>query len=135
VPFEDLLSGAHARVHPLAAGGPSQQERAALGMDLLNGVANRFLELHAGPSRFARLAGERPMVSPLARWQAQAGRPLTNLRHILVQPGDGLQALVPLLDGTRDRPALLASGALKLDAEGLDAALEELAQAALLMAV
>jgi len=52
-----------------------------------------------------------------------------------VQPGDGLQALVPLLDGTRDRPALLASGALKLDAEGLDAALEELAQAALLMAV
>lgn len=53
--------------------------------------------------------GERPVASPVARAQIRHGVPdLTNLRHAPVNVPDPLaRHLLLLLDGTRDRPALV----------------------------
>jgi methyltransferase-like protein len=69
-----------------------------------------LIELYCQPPRFALQAGERPLASPLARLQIQHQEPvITNLRHANVNVEEPLaRALVCLLDGTRDRAALLA---------------------------
>ncbi|MFL5821923.1 MAG: hypothetical protein ACJ764_00615 [Solirubrobacteraceae bacterium] len=60
-------------------------------------------------------APERPEVHPLARAQARVSSEVTSLRHdqVVLQDQHAL-ALLPLMDGTRDRAALaeeLASSA------------------------
>jgi hypothetical protein len=50
----------------------------------------------------------RPVASALARLQAERGLPLTNLRHGRVILDEFSLRLLRLLDGTRDRDALLA---------------------------
>jgi hypothetical protein len=91
-----------------------------------------------------------PMVSPLARLQAAAGDQVTNLRHFTVDLLDFDRVVVPYLDGTRDRPAILslvrdavgrgdistprgATGSADLSL-ALDASLRRLAGSALLLA-
>jgi methyltransferase-like protein len=53
--------------------------------------------------------GERPKLSPLARLQAEAGKPVvSSFRHFSVDVRDPLfRRLLLLLDGTRDRAALV----------------------------
>ena len=51
----------------------------------------------------------RPVASPLARLQVEQDRPLTNLRHEPVQLDEANRQLLRLLDGTRDRDALVAA--------------------------
>src|SRR5262249_32902468 len=62
------------------------------------------------PPRFAATAGPRPRVSPLALAQLEAGYDLlTSLRPSVVRLENPItRELVRLLDGTRDRNALLA---------------------------
>jgi methyltransferase-like protein/cyclopropane fatty-acyl-phospholipid synthase-like methyltransferase len=69
-----------------------------------------LVELYREPPRFAAQAGERPLASALARLQIQNQEPfITNLRHANVNVEEPLaRGMVWLLDGTRDRPALLA---------------------------
>ena len=107
---------------------------ATLATDLLYGFAVGLIELHAGPSPFAARAGERPVASPLARWQARAGRPITSLRHAVLQLGELPRQLLLALDGSRDREALLTAGTAGSDAAQLESWLAELAGAALLIA-
>lgn len=72
--------------------------------------ASGSLDLHARQAPFARWPGARPTASPLARLQAQGGRSVTNLLGATVELDDPLAArLLPLLDGSRDRAALLAA--------------------------
>jgi methyltransferase-like protein/SAM-dependent methyltransferase len=130
--FADLLGAAHHRIHGLAAQGPSAQDKQTLANDLLHGFANGLVELHSAASPFLARAGERPMVSALARWQAQAGRPITSLRHEVLHPTSALRSLLPLLDGSRDRETILAS-TIGVDIAELEAALDELVRAALLV--
>src|SRR5205814_7488150 len=56
----------------------------------------------------ARAAGERPVVSPLARWQLARGETaVASLRHVAVVVDSPLyRQLLLLCDGTRDRAAL-----------------------------
>jgi methyltransferase-like protein len=57
---------------------------------------------------FVREPGERPNVSPLARRQAADGANwVTNLRHEAVAINNVDRLLLPYLDGTRDRAALM----------------------------
>ena len=130
--FTDLVSAAHNRIHGLVPQGPTPPDRHTLANDLLYGYANGLVELHASASPFAPRAGERPVVSPLARWQAQAGRPVTSLRHEVLHPTSALRSLLPLLDGTRSRETILAA-TIGVDAAQLEEALGELARAAVLM--
>jgi methyltransferase-like protein len=56
---------------------------------------------------FAASVAEHPVASSLARIQAQAGGPITNLRHEIVSVSPFDRHLLQLLDGTRNRVALL----------------------------
>jgi SAM-dependent methyltransferase len=118
--------------------------REALGADagelaeaLLDGFRRERLIPHAGPLRAASDPGERPVASPLARWQAAQGPDLTSLAYTTVRMEEpAARLLITLLDGTRDRAAIRAAlherTGLELSAEDLDANLVELARLFLL---
>jgi hypothetical protein len=110
---------------------------AALADLLLKIYTSGLLELHAVPSRFTLEAGERPRAFSLARLQAVSESLVTTLRHTSVELDDALgRRLVTLLDGTRDRAALLKELASEssepLRAEDLERSLTGLARLALL---
>jgi SAM-dependent methyltransferase len=113
-------------------------DRARLCDALLRAYAANAVQLHARPPRVARVAGERPVASRLARHQAARGDLVTNLRHRSVRLEDDLaRRLVTLLDGTRDRAAL--ADEMRPSAPGdveaaLERSLEGLARIALLEA-
>jgi SAM-dependent methyltransferase len=72
----------------------------------LNG--SLLLLLHPHP--LVALAGARPLVSPLCRWQAAHGVRITNLRHETMQVHDpGALRLLTLLDGNRTRSEIIAA--------------------------
>jgi hypothetical protein len=83
-------------------------DRAALAADLWRAFRAGEVELSAAPDRHVLAAGERPVTSPVARWQAARGPELTSLTHEPVRLDDPLgRLLVRLCDGTRDRAALV----------------------------
>jgi SAM-dependent methyltransferase len=124
IPFDRLLSG---ELPPAQLGGLVLQMYAA-------GIVD--LRLRAGS--FVSEAGERPEASRLARAQLRQSGLATNLRHEDVHFEDeSIRAMVGLLDGTRDRTALLrdlASAGIPGDPETIETALRKLARAALLHA-
>jgi methyltransferase-like protein len=64
--------------------------------------------LHVHPSQFVLGASERPVASRLARLQLENGTTVTTLRHTSVKVMDAIgRQLLMLLDGSRDREALL----------------------------
>lgn len=68
-----------------------------------------FLTLHVHPYRVVNRAGDRPAVSRLARYQLEQGEVTANQLHAPRRFPDALsRRLVRLLDGTHDRPALIA---------------------------
>jgi len=74
----------------------------------VGGVVN----LHIHPPQVAAVAGERPIASLLARWQARHAEDITTLIHTRVRiPDPNARRLLTLLDGTRDRAALTAAAA------------------------
>jgi SAM-dependent methyltransferase len=102
--------------------------------------ASDALRLRATPVSLPRLPGVRPQVSLLARAEVETGSPFaTNPYHFMMDVREPfLRALLPLLDGTRDRAALISelaaaisSGRLSL---GEDAPRDEEALAAMLAA-
>lgn len=113
-------------------------------LDALIGDAyvSNFIVLHAHPPAVAALPGERPRAPALARLEAAAGDALTSLFHTRVRiPDSNARKLVSLLDGTRDRAALVAdingpAFAFQRDAAGafVDQALAQLARMGLLEA-
>jgi hypothetical protein len=78
---------------------------------LMRLVEAEAVELWQQPPRVATAIGERPVASPLARFQLSLGLTMvTNQRHQSVDLHDETgRALVSLLDGTRDREALVAA--------------------------
>jgi methyltransferase-like protein len=108
--FHDLLAttrGALGPEHPAADAGP-EGGAVALAKILLATFAAGLVELHAHVPGFVMEVGERPLASPLARLQARESRWVTNLRHATIQlEGELVRHLLMLLDGTRDRAALL----------------------------
>src|SRR5262249_45206905 len=84
-----------------------------------------MVALHAHPPCPAITIGDRPVASPLARIEAETTARVTTLLHRHVELDDFQTLLIPLLDGTRDRAALLteferlvAKGDLSLDHQG-----------------
>jgi hypothetical protein len=64
--------------------------------------------LRTRPTDFIAPNTERPLVTELARWQVTHGEPLVDLRHHQQTPTDAMKVLMPLMDGTRDREAMLS---------------------------
>ena len=101
-----------------------------------------IVNLHVHPPVLAGVAGDRPVASPLARWQARSQEDVTSLLHARVHlPDANARRLLTLLDGTRDRAELGAAmhgGAFRDDramaAAFVNHALEQFARLALLEA-
>jgi SAM-dependent methyltransferase len=98
---------------------------------LLRAYAANLVHLHVWEPEMATAPSERPVASALARVQAARGTRVTTLRHAGVDVPDELgRRLIGLLDGTRDRAALLRE--LRRPADELERSLEGLARLALL---
>jgi hypothetical protein len=109
----------------IAAAAPDEPR--ALAGDLLQLVVEKFVQGTLAPARCAATAGALPRVAAHARLAALRGPFVTSLRHHNVRLAPELQTLVPALDGTMDRAALLARG-LAPDAAALEAALGRIAE-------
>ncbi len=111
LPFMELLGAAVARL----GRGPASADAESLALSLLNTyLSSDLVELHAMPVRFARVPGEWPIALSHARVAASEGRGVVaNRRHEPVRLADFARQLLPLLDGTRDRAALLDALAAK----------------------
>ena len=97
----------------------------------MRAYAANFVQLHVWAPAIVSAASERPVASALARLQAAQGTRVTNLRHGSVEVPDELgRRLIVLLDGTRDRAALLRE--LDRPADELERSLQGLAALALL---
>jgi SAM-dependent methyltransferase len=98
---------------------------------LLRAYAVNLVQLHVWAPEIATAPSERPVASALARLQAASGTRITNLRHGTLDVPDELgRRLITLLDGTRDRAALLRE--LDRPADELERSLEGLARIAVL---
>lgn len=149
LPFASLLQAAAADSH---GGGPSAQDADALRNALLMLFQVGLVGLQVDPPAYALRPGERPLASPLARLQLQDEDPsrLVTQRPSIAELDRSTRALLRLLDGSRDRPALardLADALAPVDADAashlrlresiasnLDIALDSLARLGLLVA-
>jgi methyltransferase-like protein/SAM-dependent methyltransferase len=105
LPFAEVL---HRAVAKLARGATSADLTVLASNFLSTYIASDLIELHAVPVTFARAPGEKPVALVHARVDASEGRAkVANRRHEVVQLTDLNVRLVQLLDGTRDRDALL----------------------------
>jgi SAM-dependent methyltransferase len=91
-----------------------------------------LLELRSVPGA-AKRAGDRPLASPLARYQARESHVVSTLLHTAVDiPHPAARQFLALLDGTRDRPALARESGCSL--QQVDQELEIAAARGLLLA-
>jgi hypothetical protein len=128
LPFDEVVT--HVR-DLLARAGRNPPEDGQLCHDLaavaLECVPSRFIELHAHAPPVAAEPGSLPQGSPLARLQTARGRlQVTNLLHGVVELNPLHGVVLPWLDGTRDRAAVLdalaaaaSDGKLDVQEEGL----------------
>jgi methyltransferase-like protein/SAM-dependent methyltransferase len=113
LPFQTLRARARERLGgaPLE-GDVAGRDAHALGRALLSAYAtggDALVELSLRPPPLTTEISERPVASPLARLQAHSTHRMSNLRHEVVSVTPFDRHLLPLLDGTRDREALVAA--------------------------
>ena len=122
VPFAELSEVARRSLTPASsigvAGGHEHGGPETLATELLQLCASGIAELRLWNPNLSATVSDRPMVSPLARLQARRGSELTTLLHHSLRLDAFERALVPLLDGNRDMPALAEA----LEVNGVTAA-------------
>ncbi|MBV9491497.1 MAG: hypothetical protein JO069_17505, partial [Verrucomicrobia bacterium] len=90
------------------AGVEAHTAREILQLALARAHQAGFLFLHVHPHRVVNRAGERPLVSRLARYQLARGDVTANQLHAPIRFPDPLsRRLAQLLDGTRTREGLV----------------------------
>jgi methyltransferase-like protein/SAM-dependent methyltransferase len=111
MPFTELLQESLVKLGRAA----EENDAQSLALGLLNAhIASDLIELHAIPMVFARVASEKPVALVHARLRAADGHAaVANRRHEVVKLSDLSLHLLPLLDGTRDRAALVDALAKK----------------------
>lgn len=120
-------------VRELAQDGGLETSR-MVGSILLRAFAGGVVELYASPPAVAAFAGERPEASRLARIHALRGEKIPTLLHTYIAVGDETaRRLITLLDGTRDRGALLEALGPQTSAVDLEVSLAALARFGLLI--
>jgi methyltransferase-like protein/2-polyprenyl-3-methyl-5-hydroxy-6-metoxy-1,4-benzoquinol methylase len=123
LPFPEVCSRARARLGGEAAG----EDRRLVGEALLRlaTITGDLVELRLRPLPLTMSPGDRPRARRLARWQAAAGRPVTNLKHEQVNLDDFARQVLPRLDGEHTREEVarelaehVATGRLAVVQEG-----------------
>ena len=122
VPFAELVAAAQTYLGREI----NEQDVQLLAVNLLRAFSYSFklMELHMMPLPFVNGVSERPLATPLARYQVQANLRVVNQRHERVNLDKISGYLLPFLDGTRDQEALLdllmqlvAEGTIQVKAE------------------
>ncbi len=105
---------------------------------LVSSLANALVDFHVYQPVFCTQVSDRPLASAAARWEAEAGKPVTSLLlSVAALKEPELRKLLPLLDGTRDQEALLDAmrqGDPQMTADGLSRSLQRLAEYGMLLA-
>ena len=115
VPFEELCRRIGARL----GGTLPEQAREALAGGLLQCYLSHRVALHGHGPRLVLQPGEHPLASHLARYQSEAGAPIANLRHRIIDLSPADQYVLRLLNGQLDRPAIATALAKAVRFEGL----------------
>lgn len=125
--FDEIMERAQAKlIQPDATAGVMLSEL------LMKMYGAGLMEIDTHPWSYPIAASDRPCVSKLARYQSKEGARVTSLRHQAVELDDeAARRLVALLDGNRDRTALVNDSGL--DRATVDAFLEKLASLSLLI--
>ncbi|MBI3465738.1 MAG: hypothetical protein HY000_22200 [Planctomycetes bacterium] len=119
-PLKTLRDQARARLNLESTEDPrtAAEDFSILGKWLLTAylsLSDRLIELNLSAPRFVVDLSERPVASPLARYQAAGGNRVTNMRHESVPLDELHRQLLLRLDGKRDREALLREIAKLVD--------------------
>lgn len=99
--IDALVSEARARLK-WAASADEEADRRRVGAWAVEAVINRWIRADTHPWPIARIPGERPVASPLARYQATLGDEASNLRHERRTLDAAQRRMLPLVDGSRD---------------------------------
>lgn len=78
-----------------------------LAAQVFEGCLNNFVVLRTREAPFVTSISDRPMVSPLARYQTLAGEPVTNQLHESGNVDPFVRQILQLLDGRNDRRAIV----------------------------
>jgi SAM-dependent methyltransferase len=132
--FSDLVDEAGRRWRPFGTWVASPTERTVLALDTLHCHAAGLLELTLQPFDLAARPGAAPVASTLARAQAARALPVSTLRHDSMRLAPEFHRLIGLLDGSRDREALLREASFVRGRDELEQALQVLAVGGLLAA-
>ena len=117
LPFGELVSAARRRIDQLRAENVDGEED-RLAEALLAAYSVGVVELHVFQAPWTIARGTRPLLSPLARFQIANGHvAATTLRHTDVRLDSPIyRAMLLLLDGTRDIPAVAVELGRRIDA-------------------
>jgi methyltransferase-like protein/SAM-dependent methyltransferase len=107
VPTPALIEAAIERVQALGGQTSGPRDISRLQDNLMQCVLGNAVELHSNPAPFATTVSERPLGSPLARWQAPRSDVLTNRRHEAIACDLFDRYLLSLLDGNRTHADLI----------------------------
>jgi methyltransferase-like protein/cyclopropane fatty-acyl-phospholipid synthase-like methyltransferase len=128
VPFEELRQAARARagLAPAADAAEVARDTDVLGRPLLQCyLSSDTVQLHTYQPPVVAHVSERPVASPVARYEAQFRDKVTNLHHDVVTMDEFGRRLLPLLNGGRTHAAvveglveLARAGALTVHADG-----------------
>ncbi len=111
--FDELLAAAqrsdYARARPPRPG--ASPDELVLAANLLRGLgySNQLVSLYSFHPALTTAVSDEPLASPVARLEAASRTVVTNLWHERVTLNPAQAALLPLVDGTRDRAALVAA--------------------------
>jgi methyltransferase-like protein len=130
--YSDLLERANAR---LDRAQPDAREM--LNRTLIKMLNPNLLEVDVGPYPLPTYPTEKPVASKLARLQAATGTDVVSMRHHVVELDDPVaRSVLRMLDGTRDRQAILDGARLSghdLQESDLETMLDRMATLSLLI--
>ena len=119
-----------------------QHSQQVLAKDLLHCYTSNVVELHTWQADFVIDVSERPRISNLAAYLIGQERPVVNQRHEVVNLDPVPKQLAKILDGSRDRAAMLthlselvAGGTLAVHRDGQPLTTVEQAQSVLSEAI
>ena len=109
IPFADLFKSAVSRLNQEGAvDADAAAAKEGLCGFLLRLYSAGIVEFRVSPPVFARDVNDRPVVSPVVRWQVRESEFVTSAFHVAVKVEDEIgRSLLSWLDGTLDRQALL----------------------------